>query len=597
MKERQQRQDSTRRSGRIITRKFFRYLVPMIMSTIAISLNEFVDSIIVSQLLGAEAMALVNLGSPIMLAFAVMYSILGVGGSILYGKYAGEQNQHQAGKTFTVTFIAACAAAVLLTAIGLLLFNPLCNALCMDADLLPEFMPYMRILLISGLLIIPLQVVIYFLSVLGRPGLGMAVNLTANGVNLLADYIFIRFLDTGLKGAAMATFTGYLTGILIVIVALLCRKLSFPFRRIGRHDLKIIPSALARGAAPAASQLGYCIKISFCNSIAIYLAGIKGLMVYSLCMQAVSIASIIIAGITEAMVPIASSLQGQRDFNGIRILLRTVFKVQFLANLVFVALMEIWPQLLLAIYNIPEAFRDEALAGLRIFSLMFIVRGFIIVFMYYFQISGRKLYALLISLTDGFAGLIPIALLTTGLFGIKGLWMAFPILAAVMLVMILVINTIVSCRKNSRYHGILLLEKEDEKIATFDATIRLDDESISRNSRELQKFCRNYIRDDTLPALIAVAAEEMSVYSMSMKDRCSLDELDILVKIYPKEILMDFRTMGKPFNIATAHQQGFSNALMLKRIASKEEYGYIVGMNQTRIHIGRKRIKDIINAT
>ncbi len=589
------RQDSTRRSGRIITRKFFRYLVPMVMSTIAISLNEFVDSIIVSQVLGAEAMTLVNMGSPLMLAFAVIYSILGVGGSILYGKHAGEQDPLQAGKTFTVTFITTCAVSVLLTLLGLSVFNPICGLLCRDQSLMPEFMPYIRILLISGLLIIPLQVIIYFLSALGKPGLGMAVNLTANGVNLLADYIFMRFLGTGLKGAAIATFTGYLTGVLLVLAALMLRKISFPFRRFGLRDIRILPASLSRGIAPATNQLGYCLKISFCNTLAIMIAGLRGMMVFSLCMQAVSIASIIIAGIVEAMLPIASSLQGQRDFNGIRILLRTVFRVQFLANLAFVILMEVWPQFILFIYNIPDAYRQDALLGLRIFSLMFVFRGFVLVFMYYFQISNRKTYAFLISVTDGFAGIIPMAMLTTHIFGITGLWIAFPLLSAVMLVLILGINLILSLRKKSRCQGILLLEREDERIPTYDATIRLDSKSISDGSRELQSFCERYIRDDTLPVLIAVAAEEMSVYSMSMKDSTELDQLDILVKIYPREILMDFRSMGKPFDIATAHQQGFSNALMLKKIASSEEYSYIIGLNQTRIHIGRKRIKEIIS--
>ena len=597
-KDHQQRQDSTRRSGRIITRKFFRYLVPMVMSTIAISLNEFVDSIIVSQLLGSDAMAMVNMGSPLMVSFAVVYSILGVGGSILYGKHAGEQNPLQAAKTFTVTFIAACSAAAMLTGIGFVAFGPLCDILCMDSSLHTVFVPYLRILLVSAALIIPLQVMIYFLSALGRPGLGMAVNLTANGVNLLADYIFIRFLGTGLKGAAIATFTGYLTGMLILGVALLCRKLSFPFKRIGLHDLKIIPSSLARGIAPASSQLGYCIKISFCNRLSMMISGLRGLTVFSLCMQSVSIASIIIAGIIEAMMPIASSLQGQRDFNGIRILLRTVFRVQFLANIAFVILVELCPQFILVLYNIPQVYMDDAMAGLRIFSLMFVFRGFVMVFMYYFQISGRKVYALLISITDGFAGLIPLTMLTTHMFGISGLWMAFPLLSVVMLVLILAINMALAHRRTgNRYHGILLLEQEDDSIPTFDATVRLDNGSISESCRELQDFCSRHMDDGTFPVLIAVAAEEMSVYSMSMKDLILLEELDILVKIYPDEILLDFRSMGKPFNIATAHQQGFSNAFMLRKIASSEEYGYIVGMNQTRIHIVRSRIKEIINGT
>ncbi|MBR4477524.1 MAG: hypothetical protein IKO96_02735, partial [Spirochaetales bacterium] len=98
-----QRQDSSRRNGRIITRKFFRYVVPMVMSTIAISLNEFVDSILVSQLLGSDAMAMVGMGCPLRLAFAVIYVMLGIGGSVLYAKNAGEQDLSQAGRSFTVT--------------------------------------------------------------------------------------------------------------------------------------------------------------------------------------------------------------------------------------------------------------------------------------------------------------------------------------------------------------------------------------------------------------------------------------------------------------------------------------------------------------
>ncbi|MBQ3317991.1 MAG: hypothetical protein IJG69_08650, partial [Spirochaetales bacterium] len=90
MAGRRQRQDSSRRNGRIITRKFFRYVVPMVMSTIAISLNEFVDSILVSQLLGSDAMAMVGMGCPLMLSFAVIYVMLGIGGSVLYAKNAGE---------------------------------------------------------------------------------------------------------------------------------------------------------------------------------------------------------------------------------------------------------------------------------------------------------------------------------------------------------------------------------------------------------------------------------------------------------------------------------------------------------------------------
>ena len=72
--------------------------------------------------------------------------------------------------------------------------------------------------------------------------------------------------------------------------------------------------------------------------------------------------------------------------------------------------------------------------------MMFLFRGFILVFMYYFQVSNRKMYATIISIIDGFAGIIPIALILTSFMGITGLWLTFPVLAILMLASIVVIN-------------------------------------------------------------------------------------------------------------------------------------------------------------
>ncbi len=49
-------------------------MIPSFGAAIARSLNEFVDSIVVSQLPGSEAMAVVNLGSPLMLIPACIYT-------------------------------------------------------------------------------------------------------------------------------------------------------------------------------------------------------------------------------------------------------------------------------------------------------------------------------------------------------------------------------------------------------------------------------------------------------------------------------------------------------------------------------------------
>ena len=68
------------RNGKILNRKFFHFLLPTVLSVMAMSLNEFVDSLLVANLIDSDAMTLVNMGSPLMIAFAVIYTLLGVGG-------------------------------------------------------------------------------------------------------------------------------------------------------------------------------------------------------------------------------------------------------------------------------------------------------------------------------------------------------------------------------------------------------------------------------------------------------------------------------------------------------------------------------------
>ncbi len=107
------------RKGTLVNRKFFHYLLPTILSNVAMSLNEFVDSIIVSQLLGADAMGMVNMGYPVMLTFAVIYTCLGVGGSVVYAEHAGKQEGEKAGRIFSVIIALTLVVSAILVTTGL----------------------------------------------------------------------------------------------------------------------------------------------------------------------------------------------------------------------------------------------------------------------------------------------------------------------------------------------------------------------------------------------------------------------------------------------------------------------------------------------
>ena len=98
---------NNKRNGSILKVRFFTFLLPTVMSIMAMSLNEFVDSLIVSNLINSDAMSLITMASPLVTAYGVVYTLLGIGGSALYAVYSGRHDIKRADSVFSVTFITA----------------------------------------------------------------------------------------------------------------------------------------------------------------------------------------------------------------------------------------------------------------------------------------------------------------------------------------------------------------------------------------------------------------------------------------------------------------------------------------------------------
>ena len=570
------------RNGKILNRKFFQFLLPTALSVMAMSLNEFVDGLLVANLIDSDAMTLVNMAAPLMNVFAVIYTLLGVGGSTIYAGCLGRHETDKADKVFSVTMLVASFIALLTMLFGFIFIGPLSRCMCGAVEYQAVFEDYLRAIIMSGVLIIPIQVIISFTPALGCPGKGTFLNITANVVNLIMDYVYIRLFDMGLTGAAFATLSGYAVGLIIIVLLCLRRKIRLPFTRIKLRDIKLLAEAASVGLPPATNQVGYCIKIAFTNALAFSLAGMAGTTVFSVCMQAVSMVSVFIGGVINAVIPIASSLYGQRDFSGMKMLMRTAIWIQFIINLLILLIFELWPQGILAMYNVTGDIVPLAKTGLRIFSIMFLFRGFVLIYIFYFPVIGRKIYAFVISTIDGFLGLIPLALILTKTNGINGLWWAYALLSIMLLLAVLMINLVISVRSRRKYSILLLLEHEDENVPVYECTLKMRSENISRLAEEIQDFCVGKGVDTTLSALTAVSVEEMSVYSSEQSETHKIDFLDILLKIYPEHILIDFRSIGSPFDISATSEK-YSNMEILRRIVTDMDYNYVLGMNQTRL--------------
>ncbi|MBO6015987.1 MAG: hypothetical protein J6P60_05310, partial [Lachnospiraceae bacterium] len=86
----------------LLTHKYRQLFFPSLIAAIALSLSEFVDSIVVSNLLDAKALSIVNVCMPLMTLMAAVYILFAVGGVINYTEKRGSNDPKGAAALFTV---------------------------------------------------------------------------------------------------------------------------------------------------------------------------------------------------------------------------------------------------------------------------------------------------------------------------------------------------------------------------------------------------------------------------------------------------------------------------------------------------------------
>lgn len=585
----QREENPLKRSEYLVKHKFRSYLLPTTLTALAMSLNEFVDSLVVAHLLDAQAMSVINICSPVMLLICAVYALIGVGGSTIFAMLTGQRETRKAGTVFGVCMLASVAGGLILMTAGLLFQDPLSRLLCNEESIRVLMPEYLRTLIFAAPVIVIVMVISYFLPASGHPQMATVLTIVANAVNLLFDVIYIRLFGMGVEGAAYATLTGYGCALLLVLILTAGKKLRFNLVMPRPGDLKVLASVSGQGASSSLTQFGYSLKFTTFNGLAALYGGASGLIAFSVCMQIVSIVSIGLSGVLDSMIPITATLMGQKDKKGVRAVVKNSYFLMIIISLVCVIVMEAFPGILFSMFNVTNA-EDVAVTvtAVRIFSLSLLARSVYILIMHYARLIGQKTYAVILSMLDGFILPILAAEILSRLFGLSGVWLGYVMGAVLTIGCVLIGNKRVERVSGGRYSGFLLLDKQDTPADVYDFTVTQKDSDISDMSRSITDFCEERGVEHGLASRVGLLSEEMALYTRQHHNRTAL--IDVMIRLEPEEITLDFRSEGAPFDPLSRGEEDIpENLLVLQKMSEKIVYDYILGMNSTRITVGRNK--------
>lgn len=574
------------RRGTLVQKKFREFFFPTLIMAVTMNVSEFVDCIIVSNLLGSDALAAVGLSLPIIWIYNAIFVLLGVGGSTVYSVLLGKRSRDEADKVFTVSMAGLAAAGVAIAIAGLAFLDPLAERLAGGTGLAPMLKDYLRALVAGAPVLIVVAGFTFFVRSEGHPRLASVVLVTANLVNLVMDFVYILVFHTGISGASVATVTGYAVGLVIVLVKFCGKELDLRLVRLRPADLGRLGGICFSGLSSTLANGLVAVKVLFFNVLIAGLAGASGVAVFSVLVSMISFIAIFICGSAQTMLPIVATLYGERDFAGIGYTLRRAFGVMLAMVALFVVLFELFPGEMLAIFGLtdPELVALGSTA-IRIFSLSMPMLGFNMLVMYYCQTVGMKRFSIALSVCEGLAFPMCAAWALSPSLGLAGVWWAFPVAELASLVLVLAYGAWAAKRSGGKKRGVFMLEREDEVVPCLDVTIDSDIRQAVSLSESIIDFSAANGLDGKRANVLGLLAEEMAVFTIEFNKEHGIKScIDILTKIYPDEVRMCFRSDGQPLDPTCLREDDgdkydITNIRMIGLLAKNVDFQRVLGMN------------------
>ena len=218
-----------------VPKKMLLFAVPVFFSNLFQQLYNTVDSLIVGNFLGSSALAAVSSsGSLIFMLIGFLSGIAGGAGVVVARLFGAEDNEGvQRAVHTTVAF--GLVAGVAMTALGVLLSPQILIWMDTPESVLPQSITYLRIYFAGSLFFVMYNIFVGILQAVGDSRHPLYYLMVSSVVNLVLDVVFIKFVHTGVGGAAFATVISQAVSAFLCLAHLMrskeCYRLSL--RRLG----------------------------------------------------------------------------------------------------------------------------------------------------------------------------------------------------------------------------------------------------------------------------------------------------------------------------------------------------------------------------
>ena len=430
--------------------KLIKFTLPTIAMMIFTSIYGVVDGVFVSNCVGSDAFAAVNLIMPIIMILGSVGFMIGTGGSAIVSKTLGEGKKEKANEYFSMLVYLCVVSGGILSVIGIIFTGPIAVLLGAKGSIAKDCVTYGRTVffMLTGLFL--QNAFQSFLVVAEKPKLGLFVTLLAGFTNMFLDFLFVYVLRFGVFGAALATGISQFVGSVIPIIYFAGGKNNVLKLTKCRFNKDIIIKTCINGSSEMVTNMSMSLVNILYNMQLMKYIGTNGVVAYGIIMYVGFIFVGTYMGYAVGSAPVISYHYGAGNKDELKNLFKRSLTIIIVSSVVMTLIAEIIAGYLAGIFvSYDNNLLELTTEAIRIYAVSYLISGINIFASSFFTALNNGVVSAVISFMRMFVFQIVMILLLPVVLGISGIWTA--VIAAEVLSVVISVMFLVKNRKKYSY--------------------------------------------------------------------------------------------------------------------------------------------------
>ena len=410
-----------------VGKQFAKYVSQNILGMVGLSLYILADTFFISMAEGTNGITALNLVLPIYSLIFAIGAMIGVGSAIRF-KILRVKAEKSADSYFSNALIFALVISSIFMILGGLFPSEIVRALGGDDVIVEVGTGYTRIFMLFAPFFMWNHICNAFVRNDGAPSVAMTATLVSSIFNIVMDYVLMFPFGLGMSGAALATAISPIIGIGICCIHFFSKKSTICFQLVAPSVKKLLISCQL-GVSAFIGEISSGVTTIVFNMLILSLVGNVGVAAYGVVANVSLVAVSVFNGVSQGAQPLVSEQYGKGEKRAVNKLLFMAIVTAFVLAIWIVAVIYQYAGTIVSIFNSEQ---DATLAaygvtGIRLYFIGFLFAGINIVGTGFLSAVENAKMAFISSILRGFVAIICCAILMAELFGMTGVWLAFPV--------------------------------------------------------------------------------------------------------------------------------------------------------------------------